>query len=349
MRFDAATSPPRHPRTDPDLGAALTALLHQGLGREPSRRFSAKVTAAALDLGYERAYLAVWTPENLGLRLCAAAGVGVLDQVVSRLQPSVPELNQLQHARLERICVRIGEGPGGGTSLLEALDASEILAVAVGSETRARRLLLVDRGALAPARDPAREERDLLTLVDCASLMLDNHLLRREADRSRRMAQLDSLTRLFNRRVGLELFQRELSRARRLNTALSLLMLDVDQFKRLNDTYGHVAGDRVLRSVADVIRRTFRQSDIVCRYGGEEFLVVQPDTDVTEAATAAARVFKEVEAASAEIGIPVTVSVGATYVDPAVDSPENAIHRADRALYASKGMGRNRFSVDGGS
>jgi GGDEF domain-containing protein len=77
--------------------------------------------------------------------------------------------------------------------------------------------------------------------------------------------------------------------------------------------------------------------------------VVQPDTDVAEAATASARVFKEVEAASSEIGIPVTVSVGATYVDPASDTPDTAIHRADLALYASKGMGRNRFSVDGGA
>jgi diguanylate cyclase (GGDEF)-like protein len=122
-------------------------------------------------------------------------------------------------------------------------------------------------------------------------------------------------------------------------------MCDLDHFKRLNDTLGHVRGDAALRSTADVLRHSVRKSDTVCRYGGEEFLVVLPDTTPDEATVLAARMFTAVQARGETLGLPITISIGLTCCRPG-DTLETILMRADHALYASKGHGRNRFSAD---
>ena len=108
--------------------------------------------------------------------------------------------------------------------------------------------------------------------------------------------------------------------------------------------HNHVQGDQALRATADVLRKTLRRSDTICRYGGEEFMVVLPETSAEESAVLAARLFTAVEARGHEEKLPITVSIGQASVRQE-DSAESLLNRADRALYASKAGGRNRFSI----
>ena len=163
-----------------------------------------------------------------------------------------------------------------------------------------------------------------------------------------RSSWLDPLTDAYNRRYLDRRLEAELSAGRRHRTPVGVLLVDVDHFKRVNDTYGHAAGDEVLRSVADVLRAVVRTEDVVCRWGGEEFLVVLPRTDAPSAAAAGERVRAAIAAMAVGLGagrdaITVTVSVGcaATLDDP----PPVLIARADRALYRAKGGGRDRVEL----
>ena len=157
----------------------------------------------------------------------------------------------------------------------------------------------------------------------------------------------DSLTQVYNRRYLAERVNEELERAKRLSFNLSFLMIDIDFFKKINDTYGHIVGDVVLRNVAFIIKDTVREIDTVGRYGGEEFFVVLPEASRKEAVVVAKRIVKRV--ASAKIrafdeNITTTVSIGVS------SYPENALHldmlieAADKALYKSKASGRNTVS-----
>ncbi|MEM7540812.1 MAG: diguanylate cyclase [Pseudomonadota bacterium] len=155
----------------------------------------------------------------------------------------------------------------------------------------------------------------------------------------------DPLTRLFNRRYMLETLEREIARAVRSQTALSVLMLDVDHFKRFNDSYGHEAGDLVLRELATVLRHAIRGSDIVARYGGEEFIVVMPDADTQVASGRAEEIRKRVASLTIDnrgqsLGN-VTLSIGVSTLPANGESSEQLIGAADSALYNAKGEGRN--------
>jgi len=128
------------------------------------------------------------------------------------------------------------------------------------------------------------------------------------------------------------------------------MILDIDHFKAVNDTYGHDAGDEVLKVFAQRMRNVVRQVDLVCRLGGEEFVIVMPDTPIDVASHVAERVRSTIELgpfpiAAGERAIPVTVSVGLanSHGDP---NPDHLFKRADRALYRSKNEGRNRVSAD---
>jgi diguanylate cyclase (GGDEF)-like protein/putative nucleotidyltransferase with HDIG domain len=170
------------------------------------------------------------------------------------------------------------------------------------------------------------------------------------ADRARaqadRLARIDVLTGLHNRRHAMETIDHELARASRQDEAVALLLIDVDFFKRVNDTYGHVPGDGVLVEVARRLRSGVRSWDTVARIGGEEFCVVAPEI---EGERAAAELAERLRAAVAEraidaagVAIPVTVSVGVAVLRSDTGSAEHALECADRALYAAKRRGRNR-------
>ncbi|MFL5433363.1 MAG: diguanylate cyclase [Myxococcales bacterium] len=167
---------------------------------------------------------------------------------------------------------------------------------------------------------------------------------------ARERALRDGLTGVYNRRFLDELFPKQLALARRTSRPLSVLMLDVDHFKVCNDTYGHDVGDRVLCAFVRVLQDEARTSDSVIRYGGEEFLMLLPETDEEGAAAFAERVRRAVERrVFSDIGVPpsfaLRCSIGVASMPAHGDSPTALILAADRALYLAKQQGRNRVIV----
>lgn len=170
------------------------------------------------------------------------------------------------------------------------------------------------------------------------------------ADNARleQLAQTDPLTQLLNRRALTETITAEMERALRYDSALALLMIDLDHFKRVNDTYGHLIGDDVLRDVAGILRELTRGNDVAARYGGEEFLVLLPETDDAGADAFAERVREAIAEASfatrpREEGLSITASIGvATFPAARIETVEDLFARADAALYRAKADGRDR-------
>jgi diguanylate cyclase (GGDEF)-like protein/PAS domain S-box-containing protein len=160
------------------------------------------------------------------------------------------------------------------------------------------------------------------------------------------MAVTDSLTGLANRRAFESTLEREYAIARRYGQPLSLLMLDIDNFKAFNDRFGHDQGDRVLTCVADVIRKSFRSSDFCTRYGGEEFAVILPNTPKQSAAESAERVRATVAGSDLD-GHRVTISIGLATLESANWSKAEVFRHADEALYNAKGNGKNQVAVYG--
>lgn len=164
-------------------------------------------------------------------------------------------------------------------------------------------------------------------------------------DRLREETIRDSLTGLFNRRFLDESLDRELARARRDGLPLALLMIDIDHFKQLNDTYGHPAGDEVIRRVGGLIRSRARSGDLPCRYGGEEFLLVLPNMTLATAVERAEEwraAFANDWAVIGENAIAVTVSIGVAAFPDHGERSETLVDAVDQALYAAKRRGRNR-------
>jgi len=201
--------------------------------------------------------------------------------------------------------------------------------------------------ALGPnPRGASSEDRRLIELL--ASELGGPLRMAALISEARRLAATDSLTGLMNRRAFLEAMERESSRATRHTLPLSVLMIDVDHFKKVNDTYGHDAGDVVLRGMATVLHRIARKSDFVARWGGEEFIVALVQTADAGGRIAAERVRRAINEATFTLPsgnpIKVTASIGLASAASTVQL-EDLITRADRALYAAKGRGRNRVEV----
>ena len=184
-------------------------------------------------------------------------------------------------------------------------------------------------------------------------------MLRDRADENNRvMAALDPLTGVANRRSLIAALDRDVARAVRTRESIALMMVDIDHFKHVNDQYGHPAGDQVLCSVVNVLRQRVRAQDLVGRYGGEEFMVVLPDTGLVGAEQLARELCKAVEMSRCRVdgadgvdgvegdGIAVTVSIGVFGGRlESGDSWDMLIAAADRALYQAKENGRNRVEV----
>jgi len=171
--------------------------------------------------------------------------------------------------------------------------------------------------------------------------------LKAELDRYKEMAIIDELTGVFNRRGIMELLKREVARSERFKLPLSIAMVDIDDFKKVNDTFGHVTGDKVLKAVATIMKSVIRKIDMIGRYGGEEFLVIFPNTPGDNAKIAAEKLRREVESHKFKYKdreFKVTISVGvAEYKDG--DTVETLIAKADEALYRAKEAGKNRVEL----
>lgn len=155
----------------------------------------------------------------------------------------------------------------------------------------------------------------------------------------------DPLTKLYNRRYLDEMLARECSRAQRNNKALSVLIMDIDHFKKVNDTYGHDAGDAVLVAFAKLIQQNIRKEDIACRLGGEEFVLVLPDATMEQAVVRAEKICEATRAMSIKFQrevLNITVSIGVCDYPECAQMPEELIQNADSALYRAKNGGRNR-------
>jgi two-component system, cell cycle response regulator len=155
----------------------------------------------------------------------------------------------------------------------------------------------------------------------------------------------DELTGVYSRRAGMERLREEFARSHRSQKGFSVAMVDIDHFKKINDTYGHLAGDQVLKEVAQVLRGELRTCDVVLRYGGEEFMVIMPDTDKTKAVNPLERLGKklaDVDIPFETVKIRVSVSIGVTSTYSGSEDLTETINRADKALYDAKKNGRNR-------
>ncbi|HSA30672.1 MAG TPA: GGDEF domain-containing protein [Candidatus Omnitrophota bacterium] len=192
------------------------------------------------------------------------------------------------------------------------------------------------------------EDKDIIEiLTNQFALGLRRIHLYKEVER---LAITDSLTQVFTRRYLMERFTEEMNRAKAKNVNLAFLMLDIDHFKNINDQYGHLAGDHVLREVAKVIKEAVREIDIVGRYGGEEFSVILPDTNREGAHYVAERVRSVVEARTIRAydkNIHVTVSIGSTAFPHDGRKISELIDKSDWALYRAKKLGRNRVCAFG--
>lgn len=174
-----------------------------------------------------------------------------------------------------------------------------------------------------------------------AILYLNAAVLEKYGESWKAMAQFDRLTGVRNRNAVEEAFLREAALSRRYGDPLALVVFDLDDFKRINDTHGHVIGDRVLRAVARTVAASLRRSDVLARWGGEEFVILLPHTDLA-AATEVAEKVREAVASSSVSGVrPVTASFGVTQYGRE-EELHDLVARADQALYTAKRLGKNR-------
>ncbi|NVJ27753.1 MULTISPECIES: GGDEF domain-containing protein [Myxococcus] len=160
-----------------------------------------------------------------------------------------------------------------------------------------------------------------------------------------RLTTMDGLTQIYNRRYFDEQLDREISRSRRYERVLSLVLVDIDHFKKVNDKFGHLAGDSVLKQLASTVRTRIRREDVFARYGGEEFAILLPEVALVGARQLSEKVRRLVEKQRFEFDrqpIPVTISLGVAVLDPHHREPGDLVRAADEKLFEAKTGGRNR-------
>ncbi|WP_274649436.1 diguanylate cyclase [Paenibacillus humicola] len=238
----------------------------------------------------------------------------------------------------------------GGSRFYFSLQAAPIM---VRKQAAGRVITLQDITELRRLINESKRHNEALQERNRALMYMQDELF--QANRKlEHMAITDSLTGCYNRRYLMQLLEQEVVTNIRLQAPFAIFLFDIDLFKKVNDTFGHLAGDEVIRETAGIVRRTLRGSDILARYGGEEFTVYLPHTDGMQAEMLAQRVRKAVESNRIEAGdnrfLSVTISMGVLAVDPvpnaAAEDPKAYLRglfaRADAALYRAKDNGRNR-------
>lgn len=230
---------------------------------------------------------------------------------------------------------RIGREAGAGT-LPRVGGASEVVQLSRALRSLLRRIGMAEQRLSVAERDAEQQA------VATRELSLD-------IERLRRLSETDPLTGLLNRRAFLAAAERQVAYARRYDRALAVVVADIDHFKQVNDSHGHATGDAVIRAVAERLQTAARDTDLVARFGGEEFVVLLMESDVAAAVSYAERTRGLISAVpvATESGaqVRVTISLGCTILNTADRDVQDAIDRADDALYGAKAAGRNRVRV----
>lgn len=167
--------------------------------------------------------------------------------------------------------------------------------------------------------------------------------------RTKYLSQTDELTGLSNRRCFDNTYEKEFLRAKRYNNKLTVVIFDIDYFKSVNDTYGHQCGDYILKQVANSALQTFRKTDTVFRYGGEEFVVILTETDIEQSIIPLERFRKTIETLDLDYQgqkVNITVSIGACQLNEETSTKEELLEKADTALYKAKNCGRNQVILN---
>src|SRR6185503_18087247 len=199
------------------------------------------------------------------------------------------------------------------------------------------------RGALATFDDiTAVEEKSARLRPMLEMLQQSRDAINRQNQELQALATTDPLTGCMNRRSFFAAFETQWSSAQRYNHPLSCVMVDVDHFKKINDQHGHSVGDQVLRHVAELLKSLARETDVVCRYGGEEFCILLPQIGIDGAQQAAERFRHGIESKPAAGGIKITASLGVSAIELKAPNPQALLDQADKSLYAAKRSGRNR-------
>ncbi len=320
---------------------ALTDLAMRLERTTDSKSAALTLLDSAVDLfGFSRGVV-VAGPEG---QLPLLASFGLTDLTARRPgRPSASSIITLaQQTRQTQLVVGLdAEADPWLTSLLP--DAHNLVVVPLSAENRPLGALVLEHDQRAGSRIQRRIVASLERSASYAALALRNAWL---LEQVQRLAATDGLTKIANRRTFEATLEREVARASRSAENLSLVMLDIDHFKVLNDTHGHQAGDEVLRNVAAALSCECRDFDTAARYGGEEFAVVLPGCSPQEALDIAERLRLAVSACPSVV--PITASAGvATFPGHAGDA-DTLVRAADDALYASKNAGRDRTTVSAG-
>ncbi len=329
-----------------DLSDVVLNLLNCSKSSSYRGIITAATSAALRFLSFDRAWYVQWVRATGRCAVRAKADLSRrrLEPVMIQMTPAeIEALTEALESEEPRLTSTSMFSPHG---LLRELGCDEALVVPLNVEFKTPSFLVLDRALSARPVRLQQESVAAKTLAGTTSLLTENLFLKKRRLQAQKFALTDPLTHLSNRTVGIGSLDQEVARAERSGVPLTVLMLDLDDFKKLNDTHGHLMGDQALRATADVLRKTLRKSDTICRYGGEEFLIVLPETSLEEASVLATRVFTAVECQGNEMQLPITVSIGLATTRIEGDNAEVLLQRADKALYASKARGRNRFSVD---
>lgn len=233
---------------------------------------------------------------------------------------------------------RVADGDYSTEMVVDGID--ELIDIA--KHTNSMRIRIGDRESQL---DEARNTLEIRVKERTSELQQEIETRKEAEEKLARLATTDSLTGLMNRRAFDDLAKREYVRAKRNSLSLCLLVLDLDKFKHVNDTYGHDAGDKVLVCIAQSLSGQARKSDLIARFGGEEFIMILPDTPLEGGFEFANRIREIVASKEIDIGnqiISVTVSIGITEWDVNKDKLEDAFKKADTYLYQAKEQGRNR-------
>jgi len=321
------------------IGIADSAALHRAIVEHMAGAVGAEVGA-----------LAVFVPQDNSLAITATLGYPAVLVEHVRIAPNDGVLGRV-FATGEPILVPSLHALAGGAARRRYRTDSYVALPLAGPDGVVAVVALTDKSSAAPF-----SEADLAMLAGMsapAALAVARELLRDRTNDLAHLATVDALTGLFNRRYFETRLEQELQRQVRQPDDLSLLMLDLDNFKELNDTQGHLVGDLALREVAEILRRAVRIFDVCARYGGEEFVILMPGAGASTALRIAERIRRQVEQHFASglrssVPIPLTVSVGVSTARPNV-TRDALVTQADEALLRAKGTGKNQVHLHDGA